>query len=441
MEEEIRNQIKKKIEGYGYKSAKFRLALIKEDPFWKILIGSIILDILEPKENKTHLKEENFSLEDIYLSIEKFKKFLDYLGHVYVGDISPAGTATITKETQFSIGNYDLCFVGNFPSSQLFYQSRQYAEQHHGLNRPFYLADYSIHQSVSPKSHSKLNLTGAEIPLRNASEAVNHFWETHYDESALRYQCGIYMPLFEASISSFNLYDKRDIVLEFDIEPKRVKIEDLSFGIIAESDSDSYRVKHVIRTKTEGVSLEFEPRSVSIYLNHKGKRIDEYNFYDYKPVTVSRLMGRQAGDELGLVDYSEDQETLLQHELVSKLPNQIQSLLIEAEGAFKANHPRSTMILFRSAIEEGVTLLIKQIGKEKEMYDDKNFEVGLAKKIKMITEYVPSLKQVKGELNDLKWFGDKASHEARMPINGQDITNNLEPKLRLILAKFVEELK
>ena len=116
MEEEIRNQIKEKIEGYEYKSAKFRLALVKEDPFWKILIANIILDISEPKENKTLLKEENFSLEEIYLSIEKFKKFLDYLAHVYIGDVSPAGKATINKETQFSIGNYDLCFVGNFPS-------------------------------------------------------------------------------------------------------------------------------------------------------------------------------------------------------------------------------------------------------------------------------------------------------------------------------------
>jgi len=40
----------------------------------------------------------------------------------------------------------------------------------------------------------------------------------------------------------------------------------------------------------------------------------------------------------------------------------------------------------------------------------------------------------------IKWFGDKAVHEANMPINEQDIVNILEPKIRLILAKFAEEI-
>ena len=440
MEEEIRNQIEKRIDGYEYKSAKFRLALVKEDPFWKILIGHIILNISEPKENKAFLKEENFSLEDIYISIEEFKKFLNYLGHVYIGDISPAGTATISKETQFSIGNYDLCFVGNFPSRELYFQGRQYATQHHGLDRPFYLADYAIHQSVSPKSHPKLDLTGAEIPLRNASEAINHFWGTHFDESALRNQCGIYMPLFEASISNFKLNGSK-LELKFDIDANRTNLDELSVGIIAENKSSTYRQKHTIKKDKLSVEFNFSPTSANVFLNHKRKKIDEYNFYDYKPITVSPSIRRQVGVGLGLFDDNESEESLLQPELISKLPEQIQALLLEAEKAFEVNHFRATVILFRSAIEEGITLLLKQIGKDKEMYNGKNFEAGLGEKIKMITEYTPSLKQVKRELQDVKWFGDKASHEARMPINPQDISNNLEPKLRLILTKFVEELK
>ena len=51
-----------------------------------------------------------------------------------------------------------------------------------------------------------------------------------------------------------------------------------------------------------------------------------------------------------------------------------------------------------------------------------------------------TFKQVKRELEDVKWFGDKATHEAQMKINSNDISNNLEPKLRLILTKMVEEL-
>lgn len=438
--EEIRNQIKKRIDDYGYSSAKFRLALVKEDSFWKILIAHIILDISEPKENQTLLKEEIFSLEDIYISIEEFKKFIDYLGNVYIGDISRDGNATITKELQFTMGNYNLCFVGNFPSKELYFQGRQRAFAHYGLDKPFYRADYYVHQSVSVKSHPKLDLTGAEIPLRNVSEAVNHFWGTHYDESSLRYYCNIYMPIFEASISYFNLNGEK-LHLKFDVDPTLANLDDLSVGIIAEKKPDDYRKTHSLEENKLDVDLGFSPDSVDIYLNHKGKRIDEYNFYDYKPVTVSPSIRRQVRDDLGLVDNYEEEETLLQPDLISNLPNQVQSLLIEAEEAFKVGLFRTTVILFRSAIEEGVTLLLKQIGKEKEMYGGKNFEAGLGDKIKMITEYMPSLKQVKNELNHVKWFGDKASHEAQMPFNEQDISKILEPELRLILTKFVEEIK
>jgi len=96
--------------------------------------------------------------------------------------------------------------------------------------------------------------------------------------------------------------------------------------------------------------------------------------------------------------------------------------------------------MFRSTIEEGITLLLKQIGKEKELYNDK-MEIGLDRKINLICEYIPTFKNSKMELKDIKWFGDKSVHEANMSINENDIMNNLEPKLRLILAKMVEEMK
>jgi len=41
----------------------------------------------------------------------------------------------------------------------------------------------------------------------------------------------------------------------------------------------------------------------------------------------------------------------------------------------------------------------------------------------------------------VKWFGDNATHEVKMPIMKKDISNNVEPILRLFLAKMVEELK
>jgi len=435
MYEEIRNEILKKVEEYGYKSATFRLALVKEESFWKIVVANIILDISEPKKDETFLDEESFALEDIHVTITEFKKFIDYLGHAYIGDISPDGKATISKEVQFAVGKYDLCFVGNFPGNTIDFFGRKDGIDHYGMNKPFYHIWYAVHQSVSPKKRPNLDLTSAEVPFRNISEAINYFWGTKYEEHSLAHHCNIYMPTFEASISSFNIND-HEVVLEFDIDPKRVKIEDLSFGIIADRDSKSYRANHKIKTNIEKVSLEFEPHSVNIYLNHQGKRIDVYNYYNYKQPRIP-LVNRTS--ESPFFENDENELRLLDVDIISNLPPQIQNLLVEGEKAFNSNLHRATAIMFRSAIEEGITLLLKQIRKEEELYNNK-MEIGLERKIKLICDYMPTFKQTKEDMKMIKWFGDKAVHEANMPINEQDIVNILEPKIRLILAKFAEEI-
>ena len=459
MEEEIRNAILKRVDEYGYKSAKFRLALVKDESFWKILVVHIILDISEPKKNKVFLKEESFVLEDIHVPISDFKKFIDYLSRVYIGDISPEGKATISKELQFTIGKYDLCFVGNFPGQTLDFFGRKIGKDHHGIDKPIYTVWYAIHQSVGVKKYPKLDLTGAEIPLRDVTEALNHFWGTNYEPHNLSHSCNFYMPIFEASISSFRIDDYENeplshspcsILLEFDMDPKRTKIEDLSCGIIAEkrsnsfrdqSKSDSFRHQFGIEDNLLSVDLEFVPDSVSVYLNHKGKRIDEYNYYNYQASDYEPYIPRQSAPEtLGLVEKKEQQDSLLDSELVSKMPKHIQSLLIEAEKSYQAGLYRATGMLFRSVLDEGITLIFKKLGMGEKMYNDKNFEMRLGQKIEMITDYVQSFGQLKKELESIKWFGDKATHVPKMPIMKKDITNNLEPNLRLILTKMVEEL-
>jgi len=440
LDDEIRQKIIEMLD-YGYRSAKFRLALIKEGGFWKILVSRVILDISEPEENKTLFQEENFALEDISVSIDEFKKFINYLGNVHIGNISPEGKAIISKELQFPIGNYYICFVGNFPGSDVSFQSRQYATSHHGLDKPFFIVNYYIHQSISVRSRPRLNLTRAELPFRNATELINHFWGSRFDEGSMEHSCNMYFPTFEASIANFKL-NGNNLKLKFDFDSKLTNIGNLSVGIIAEHESDIYRKIHTLDNTYLDVDLGFTPTSVSVFLNNKGKRIDDYNHYDYKPIRVTRTKRRQSRADLitGVADDDyENVPRLFQEELISKLPVQMQSLIIEAENAFHEDLYRATLVLFRSVIEEGVTLLLKQIGKEKELYNDK-FEIGLEKKIKLLTQYMPSFEQVRSELNQVKWFGDKATHEAQMPFNEHDIAIKLEPELRLIFTKMAEEM-
>ncbi len=442
MENSLKDSIMQIIENYDYQSAKVRLVLVKQVGIWKILISRIILDISRPQENTTLFKEENFAIEDIYLSIMDFKDFLGYLDNVCIGKISPEGKAEINDNVVFKLGSYKLCFVGNYPGKELMFQGRQKAKEHWGIDAPFYSAEYAIHTSVSAGTYPQLDLSGAKIPLRNASEAINYFWGTKYDQHNISNYCTIFMPIFEASIK-LATFKENMLDLQIDIDENRVKPKDLSLGIIAENKSQEFREKYSIEKKQFNIDFKFIPDQVSIFLYYKSKKLDELNHYDYKPVNISRISKRlQYGTESILEPSFVPGEVveLLDQELVAKLPPQMQKLLLESEHAFNEELYRAAVILFRSAIEEGITILLKQIGKENEMYQDK-FEVGLGRKIKLITDYIPSLNQVRSELNDVKWFGDKASHEANMTINESDVTTNLEPKLRLILTKFVEEIK
>jgi hypothetical protein len=435
MEESIRSQIIEKAKDYGYKSAKFRLALVKDDNRWKILIAKIFLDVCEPKKNQTLLKEENFVLEDIWISFNEFEKFINYLGNVYIGDISKEGKVEISDNLLFHIGNYKLCFVGNFPGRQIRFLSRQAGENHYGIKNPFYYGDYSIHASVTVEGRPELDLTGAEIPLKSAIEALNYFWEMKYEEhSDLSHYCSIYMPIFEGSIVKFEIIDK-EIKIKFENNDNLVKVNKLSVGIIAKNSSGlEHRKKYNLQSNELKIKLKFNPNNVNVYLYMKDKKIDEYEYYDYQQ---PRIPLRNKTVESPFVENGEN--AFLDSELIDKMPIQIQNLLIEGETAFNSKSYRATAIMFRSAIEEGVTLILKKIGKEKELQNNK-MEIGLDRKINLIAEFMPTFRQAKSELKDVKWFGDKATHEASMPINEQDILNNLEPKLRLILAKFAEEL-
>lgn len=329
MEELLGIKIKEKVDEYGYKSAKFRLVLIRELSFWKILMAKIILNITEPEIDTLHLKEEDFVITDVDVSIERFKEFIDYLNIVNIGNISKEGKATIQPEFQFKIGEYDLCFIGNFPGRDFQFHGSNVGSMHYGIDKPSYLIDYAIHQSISAQRHPKLDLTGAKIPLRNASEAINYFWGTHFEEHNLTSYCVIYMPVYEARISDFKI-NKKTLEFLFEINKNRTNLNELSLGLIAEDKTNNFRDRFSIKNSKLEINLEFIPNQVNAYLSLKGKKIDEYNYYNYEPIRVARSARRQNRRDL-IYENETDEEHLLDYELISKLPEHIQFLLTEAE--------------------------------------------------------------------------------------------------------------
>ena len=437
--------IKEKIREFGYNSVNFQLALIHEEELWKVMASRAIFSSSNPLEHKTLLKESNFVLENFYLSLDEFERFLDYLRTVYVGNVGfEEGRVKITDELLFRLASYKLCFIGNFMSEHIYFCGRSISKKYHGIDRPIYYMGYAIYESGRVKSFPQLDLTGYEVPFRDVTEAINYFWDTHYEKYQIPMSFDIYMPIFEASIFSCKVKGT-NLIVKIDIDNNSVGMQELSLGVIAEGQDNEYRERHQVREYPIEINLGFLPNTASITLSKLKRKLDEYNYYS--PESEKSLSTIALKDNAVIVgDSSRETEQggiqiekegfLFDIELYRTLPDQMKRLLIEAKCAFSNQLYRAAAILLRSALEEGITLIIRKIGKDSDLYENE-FEIGLQKKIRLLTDSVPQFRKIKTDLDAVKWWGDKASHEASMPICKNDVSKNIEPKLRLFLARLL----
>ncbi|MGI0072797.1 MAG: hypothetical protein ACREA3_03170 [Nitrosotalea sp.] len=372
-DEAMQNAIQTRLATYDYKSANFRLALVKENDFWKVAIARIILDVLEPKGQDMHLKQDDFVLVDFSLSIDEFKQFLEYLKHVYVGNITIKGnTIDFTDDLLFKLGDYKLCFVGNFPSPEPYFYGREVARTYHGIDKPVFLAEYAISGLASSKLLYHIQPTSSEVPFRNVIEALNYYWHTDYQQYSMPMNSNIYFPNYDASIENFTC-EKKHAVLQIDIDTKRVKISDLSVGLILEAKTGKYRKKHFPKDHKLELNLDFEPDYGTIYLYKNEKKIDELNYQSsahkafFEKITGTVEVGIPTGEEGGVVEEVSstiEEERIFSHEFVKELPEHIQLLVYEADEAYRHKLYRATAILLRTTLEEGLTIAIKHAGRE-----------------------------------------------------------------------------
>ena len=231
-----------------------------------------------------------------------------------------------------------------------------------------------MHSSVAANRYPELDLTNSEIPFDNVIDAQNYFWNMKYEtHSDLSHYLSIYLPIFEGHIDTVEIRDT-EIGIKFSINREHTKLEELTVGFIAKDTSgNTYRKKYDLEKNELNVKLEFKPNEVNIYLYLKNNKIDEYKYYDYKE-TRMLLVNKPQG--LSFPENNEEESLLLEKNIVNKLPPQIQNLLSDGETTFNSGLYRATAIMFRSAIEEGITLLLKQIGKEEDLQNNK-MEIGL----------------------------------------------------------------
>jgi ribonuclease HI len=272
------SRLREKTKSLRYKSATFKLALIKEGP-WKVFSCRVIFgDSTEFGTKKVHLRSPNFVLEDYILGINDFYEFLDYLKKVDAGNPEIMSTTPHPEEILFRITNYDLSFFGNFPGGDLHFYSRSRGVDH-GIGKPFFYTDYSIQGVVMPKSPFSIVLTDQDPPFRDVVEAINHYWMTNYDLSTIgSNRLGFYLPILDASLKKCEVIGTR-MKAQLEIDTTRVAKKDLSLAVIAESASGRYRKKYEVMNDDFEVDLGFKPYRASISLNKSTELLDEYDYY------------------------------------------------------------------------------------------------------------------------------------------------------------------
>lgn len=435
-EELIKNLIRDKVTELGYESVTARLALVKDEN-WKVFISKFIFDLKKPTSPKTLIKKNDFALEDFSLSIEEFYQFLNYLDKVYVGNIKILNNKIeLTDDLLFKFGNYKLCFAGNFPSKELYFYGRQVVEEHHGVSRPTFFVDYAIHQAAAGVMKKEIEFLDYKIPLRDGIETINYFWKTNYEHHSMTSnRCNLYLPLFDASIKNCVL-DSTQFQINLDVDPTQTELNELSLAIIANNKGHEHRKKHPVNNKELLIDVGFVPNYASIYLNKSKMKIDEFNYYAPSPgIYDSGVIGAE-NDYVETIEL-EQKDILFDPNLISQQPKHLQQLLLEAQKAFKARLYRSTTIILRCVLEDGLTVMLEKIGKGDELYLD-NFEIGLNKKIRLALDSIPIIRPIRTDMENIKWFGDKASHESSLTITKGDIKDTLVPKIRLFLGKTNE---
>jgi len=283
------NFILQRVKSAGYKSINFDLALVKEES-WKILIARIIFDIAYPAGQSTLLKKPNFVIERFSLPLDEFQRFFEYLKRV---DVTHSMHALNSKdypaEEFFNIGIYKLNFKGNFPSKEVRFLGRQRAKNPRGIDKPIYYFEYNLQNFVIPHSYLNIDLSGHEIPLSGVFDAVNEYWSASFEQFHLSSAgCGIYMPTYDASITDCD-FKQNHLKLKIDFDEGKIKINELSVGIIAGNTAKKYGKKHYLKETSLEIDVGLIPTYATIYLNKGEEKLDEYYPIFQSPVQLNAL--------------------------------------------------------------------------------------------------------------------------------------------------------
>lgn len=245
---------------FKYHSVLARFILSKENETWDVVACRFIFkpEYPEPPFEIHHVNEENFTIVDFSLQIFEFNMFLDFLKKSNTEENLKIASQETRSGLTYKFGDFELCFVGLCPISELQFNGRIDNMRIHGIPQPGFHTEYYIDNSIAGNIPREVNLSFREKPFTDAIDAINFYWNTdsqHHEFSSKR--CHFFLPVYDASMSKISVKDTI-ITVHFEISPETKK-EELSISVIAKAESHSYNKLHELESTRQKIDIKFTP--------------------------------------------------------------------------------------------------------------------------------------------------------------------------------------
>ncbi len=430
--ESVVAELKTLLRKLKYRGAIWEWAICDKDNVPKVHFLKITLTPKPDQRRQTCLlRASGLSLFRSGSSLKKVATFLDYC--LYTRREFEKTNKTPFGETGFRTGEHTVELFGNFLGDKvtLYGTTRAKAYWSFKSERPFFMLEYALHQSVSPQLPSNLSFYSSDPPFESVRAAYKHYFSTDIGDRHDPY-VGIVLPVYLAHIRSFKL-DAKKLNVEFEIGMPIP--QNLSLSVVCRRQGTADFRRRVPVTKSRVTfDIGFKPTSLDLALYLGDLQID---FVQQLPRPHPSPMQRLFSPTLEKKPASQ-LTSLFNSAFLKKQPTEIRICLEQADKCCANQLWIPTSLMLRKALDMAVNLKMKQLGKESELYDEQKNEKPLPVRLRLLASHFPSIKRDIDDLLTIKWFGDKGAH-SKMELCENDIRSIVAPRLRAFLTDL--ELK
>lgn len=331
------------------------------------------------------------------------------------------------NEQGFKIGSHVVELFENFTTDRLDFwgSARAKASWFLKSERPFFIVQYALHDSVRPRLPRPFSLHDGDPPFAHPREVYKHYFSTDVGDGADPW-VGIVVPVHAAWIRSFRQVSK---VLVVDLKASMSSFSGLFFSAICRK-KDGTDVRERIQVKGLRITLplSFKATSIDLALFLDELQIDFIEWH--APARRRRTL--DIYNPISLDAPSEPSELLFPETFLNAQPNDVRRCLQEANGCANHGFWVAARLMLRKAVDIAVNLRLKQLGKEDEICVNDQ-EKSLSARLELLASHAPGIRRDIRDILVIKWFGDKGAH-SRMAVFENDIRSIVAPKLRSFLT-------